>query len=718
MSADSHMLIARVRAAGKQADEGASLILVLVFVMVVGITLSALLPYTQSGVNEAVVARDVRSLQNAVDGAVQGAIDQARIDADACVGTNVLTYNAPAYPDPVQPTNAAKTVNVTVTCSDAGGGGGSNSSVPPYAIVTADGPMVVTGNAVLSVTGGIYANGNITKDPGAGAQLLVDVTGAVYTTAGHSCDADLVVASAFPPAGTPHCPADPNDPALPDTSATKYPTAMGNTVPTTIDPLGTCQSNTSIVTFQPGYYSEVPQIDPASCASNNSDVWWFSPCAGYSAGAANPCGANAPPGVYYFDFPDGSYDHYGDGQAVWDVDSEKVQLLGGSLNNGWKKDTKYSTVDGQAAGTRCDTDRTGVQFVLGGPTEISTGNNSSIELCGSATAPGAGTPGSRQRLALYGLTGAAAARTPAAQTQVVATNASDVGGFSNFTNRNDAKSIDGLSAGATFASSSATYGVRLSGYTNLPDGALITHAWLKVAHAESDSRMTPSIDVTYGSGATAKTDTCTLTPTVTNALPVDPDTIDLMNDCKFNYLKDAPLRYSFMKNMTVTYSVGASTAVTGTALLDGVELRTETVLPAVEPERPASGQAASDFVAYTNSTNTAADNTFFIGTVYTPQAPVYAVVHNQPETIFRRGVIVKSLTVNANSSSKQTDAPFQLPRSSNDRVVLFTATVAGKVQLRALVHFIDYSPADAADPDSAQFFPGRAAKVQKWTTLR
>jgi hypothetical protein len=149
--------------------------------MVVGTVLGGLLPYTSAGIREAGVARDVRSLQNAVDGAMQGAISQARLDADACVGTNRPTYTAPGYPDALDPSNASKAINVTVTCQPAPGSGGSDSSVPPYAIITTNGPFLMKGNAkALGVTGGIYANGDIGRLPGAGNQLLVDVTGAAH----------------------------------------------------------------------------------------------------------------------------------------------------------------------------------------------------------------------------------------------------------------------------------------------------------------------------------------------------------------------------------------------------------------------------------------------------------------------------------------------------------------------------------------------------------
>ena len=62
----------------RHSEEGASLLLAVVFVTVVGLVMGALLPYARSGIGEAGTARDVRSVQHAADGAVDGAISSIR----------------------------------------------------------------------------------------------------------------------------------------------------------------------------------------------------------------------------------------------------------------------------------------------------------------------------------------------------------------------------------------------------------------------------------------------------------------------------------------------------------------------------------------------------------------------------------------------------------------------------------------------------------------
>ncbi|MGN6474811.1 MAG: hypothetical protein ACTHK4_14335 [Mycobacteriales bacterium] len=718
-----------------RGDEGASLLLVLVFVLIVGSALAALLPYTQTGIMEVNTARQVRSVQNAVDGAMQGAIDQARINTDACVGTDRPTYTAPAYPDPVQPTNPAAATNVTVTCAPGTGGSNSNANVPPYAILTTNGPLTVGGNNVLTVDGGIYTNGNITKGSGSGNQLLVNVVGPVYTTAGHTCDSGLVYASAFPPNGTPHCPAQSGDPSIPDTSAAEYPSSLGTSVPATKDPLGTCTSANSIVTFVPGYYSEIPQVDPVSCKNNNSDVWWFAPCTAAATGGS--CSSGTAPGTYYLDFPDGNYDNYASTQATWDLNSSKLNLIGGSLKNGWGPSTTYNTVDGTAAGTRCDSSGIGVQLVLGGPTQLQTGTSASIELCASATDPGGSEDGAQQRIALYGIpsdypSATAGPRSDTTNGPTAPTTTASVSGDTDFSSPSGAKQhADSNVARGDYTGTATKYGVTLSNYTTPADGNLVTHAWLEVTHAETDTSLDPNITVKYPVPGGTITDTCQLNGTGSSTLQTDE--IDLMNMKSSNCTQSGPatnlgsasLRWFLMKNMTVTYEVSGSKNVGSTsnpahAYLDGVELKTKTIPPSIEPERIAKGEANSSFYAFTNSDNfnPADNNAYFIGTVYTPNAPVWAAVHNTPFTIFRRGVVVQGLTANANSSSKQGDAPFELPSSFTSRSVLFTASIGSTVELRALVKFVDYTPPDAGGPsDSAQYFPGRAVVIKEWTNL-
>lgn len=684
-------------------EEGASLLLALIFVALVSGLVASLLPYTQAGVGEAVTARDVRSVQNAADGAVQGAIQQVRQSLLYGSGGTAPcpTYTAPTYPSPV----GGGSVNVTVTCQRAPGSTSPAADVPPYAIVTTKGGITLKGS-VLTIDGGVYSAGDIGVEPGAKAQYVV--VGDVLTKPGTTCD--KVTAT-----GILECPTTTPPPSF------DYPSALGASVgaATTAlaglaaDPPGICDPNVSYVRFQPGYYSELPTPGP-SCSTKRS-IYWLAPCATTSC-------TNTDPGVYYFDFADSSYDNYAN-NAYWNLNKDNISLLGGTLRSDWTT---------QPLGKRCDPKQVGVQVILGGASQLSTGNGSNIELCASRT-----SSTSLQRVALYGLSaeaayGYAAPGGPRATAtgEVAPSNAADTAGDVAWNNRDGAREI-GDNAGANVAlgafdgtSASKTYGVDLNGYQAEPDGSLIAHAYINVRHAENElsGHLDPRVKIKYGDNST---DTCVV-PQV-KGVQLATSTIDLMVNCDDNRLKLATTRWRLLKNMTVTYEAVGTKAGNnkpiGTAWVDGVQVRTVSVRPALEAQRCQRGEATC--YGYSNSNSSSSANTFFIGTVYATDSALNVVVHNNPETIFQRGVVAARLVVNASSSSKQSDSPFQLPHTAAlDRTILFTATADGRVRLRARVRYIDCVPAPAcataagSNGETNQVFPGRQVVVEEWTTLQ
>jgi hypothetical protein len=724
------------------------LLMVLLFVMVVGLALAALLPYTRAGLREAATARDVRSGQNAVDGAVQGAIANVRRDLEQGNERSGRcdTYNAASYLTPV----VSSAIDVQVTCQNALGGGGAGSvDLPPYAIVATTGDMTVSGGHALAVQGGLYVRGAINTTGSSGSKVVV--TGDAISGTGVCGN---VVATGL------QCPTT-SIPAMPPVS---FPSALGADAAAAAaaiaalpkDPQGTCTSKFSIVTFTPGYYSEPPTVGPScTSVSNTQDIWWFSPCTPYPT-CVN---LSSPPGVYLFDFPDGSYgSNYSNAGnsttgpgSLLDLGNSNLNVIGGSLVNGYDSSTNASVLDTATPGKRCDPASLGVQIVLGGPARIRTGNGSSLELCASPT-----SATSKQRIAIYGLSNTygllspAGPRTPtdngpdgvpANDPATTPTSPSTDLPFRNASNTADnpdgaRTANDGLNvAVGTFTGGPKTYGSVLTNFPAVPAGSLIAQAYLDVTHLESDSHITPKITVTYSSGVT---DTCTvpstpvaLPPTLTqSAFTVD--RIDLMTGCSSNYLAKAPLRWKELttdstdptKRFSVRVEEAGSNPAVGKGIIDGVQLQTSAVPPALEAERCMSGSSSPCTVeAYSNSGSSATDNTYFVGTLYTPSAALNAVVHNSPNTIFQRGVVVASAIIVANASSKQTDPPFQLPHSAvRNRSVLFIASSGGRVRLRALVHFIDCMPAPACEttPNAVGnlVWPGKVSQVQAWTPLQ
>lgn len=715
-------------------DEGVSLLLVLIFIFGVGVIITALLPYAQTGISEARVARDVRGLQNAADGAIKGAIEQLR--HDAALGTtagNCPTYVAKPYPDPV---SATKFINITVTCAPASGVTSPPVDIPPYSIITTGGGITTSGNATLSVDGGIYATGDVARTGGSQTNYLV--IGPVYSKNG-TCPSSFVTSTV----GILHCPASPPT-TDPDFPTVDFPSTLGETVTDAqtavsaldADPLGVCDVGTNYVRFQPGYYSQIPTPDETSCGSNPPKTYWFAPC-------KNPPCSGTDPGTYYLDFADKSYaqspayDAYTvnsdlglnySNQAFWDLNQANITVIGGTLKSDWQS---------QLPGHRCDLHQAGVQVILGGPSQLSTGNGSELELCASRT-----SSTSSQRIAFYGLSDSAdfgiAAPTgprPGATDDVPATGAADTAGDQAFTNPAGAEEIGGTAATAVVAGDS-TYGVDLSGYTLtpgdpiVPDGSLITKAIVRVKHSETvaNGTLKPVLKVHYADGTT---DSCDV-PVISGGLAVS--AIDLMKDCNDNYMASADYRWKLLHDaptdtpVTVTLKEvaktnnGNSLPVAGDATVDGVHLKISYVAPGLEAERCQWNEATC--YSYSNSNSDASDNTFFIGTAFTPDEPMNVVVHNNPETIFQRGVIVDSLKVKVSASSTQTASPFQIPHSTViDRTVVFTATLTGdtKKVLQARVHYIDCSPApgcvSAPNDEGTQFAPGRRVEVLHWTNL-
>src|SRR4051794_22036811 len=86
-------------------DDGIALLMALIFVMTIGLVTAALLPYTSAGIKTSEAVRDVRTTQNAVDGAMDEAINSVRgglvLGSKTCSssGSSDGQYDALAYPN-------------------------------------------------------------------------------------------------------------------------------------------------------------------------------------------------------------------------------------------------------------------------------------------------------------------------------------------------------------------------------------------------------------------------------------------------------------------------------------------------------------------------------------------------------------------------------------------------------------------------------------------
>lgn len=121
---------------GRHGEQGATLVLVLAFVTVLGLLGTVLLDQSTAGLGRSSVARDYQEKVYAADAGVDAAIQQLRNDDTLCPGTG-LTPPVPELPSPLP----AQTINgktVGTTCSAVSG---SSLGARGFAVVTTDGSV-------------------------------------------------------------------------------------------------------------------------------------------------------------------------------------------------------------------------------------------------------------------------------------------------------------------------------------------------------------------------------------------------------------------------------------------------------------------------------------------------------------------------------------------------------------------------------------------------
>jgi hypothetical protein len=744
-----HRLRKRVREMDPHSDEGVSLLLAMIFVLFVGLIVTAVLPYTASGITAANAVADVRTTQNAVDGAMDQAINSIR--KSFVLGTQKLcsnnaadTYTAPAY---APPTSDIQPVNVVVDYCNKPNAAGGTSTTPDFAIQTLRGGVTTDGNNTMLVAGGILSNADVSfSATGTGNTQSLNVDGDVYAKG--TCSARNV----FVVSGVEHCgnttPAyssssdpDPTKDPLVNLVSPVNPWASNGTGSTfalnanglpssasATDPLGTCDVTNvaSVVTFSPGFYSQSPQPDPTTCTGVKHTVWWFKP------------------GDYYFDFPDSKFDdaavnptQFADSDAQFGVNG--TLIIGGTPLN-WAPGTAS---DDSAAITNlykndpdhnspaCDATKAGVDFAFGGPTNIDIGLQGTsgpdrLELCSAAV----GT----QSISLFGLrssdapNGVRSTTATAATSTVTAPVAVAFSPASGAVKINDGStaSVDLSGDGPNKLGSLVYSGFDVSA---IPAGSLITKAQLHVKWT------------TTGNNPTSVTNTLTqvlpTTPSLFTA-PAMGATGDVTVPLNLTGIND-PVGWRALKTAISALSLkftadgtsltpttvdkkGKTTpAQTATSSVDGVQLEVSYVPPALEPIRCAGSLTFPVTTPCNILTNKVDDTLFLHGTIYTPTSILEAAVHNYSSTVFERGVIADSLIAHLSSSAKQTLPPFQLPKGGKDRTVQFTAWTLkpdgtrDRKRLVVLVHYVDF----IAMPGSKTLAsPGHSVQVLKWTVLR
>jgi hypothetical protein len=717
-------------------EEGASLILVIIFVLIFSIVIAAILDFATTGFKTTQEVIGIRSQQHAVDGAMDGAINAIR--GSSTIGLENSPIDCPDFnyesPD-------GKDVLVTCEAVSAAGGGDPIDTYPQYAVLTGlwgpsasqcDG-FLQSGGGVgvekrMLVNGGIFSNGRLavnTFEDDAGdvdgcdpnlvsGRSYMSVFGDAFAVGkctwwktGNSDTTRKIVLHGgtlgcanrgTPPPPMPDMPAyEPNANTAAGVASLAA-TAYGGNASNYYDPLPNCSPSQDVdVAFKPGVYTELPKyhVEEAGCSGN---VWWFQP------------------GTYYFDFP--STD------AEWAVNAGDV-VIGGTLRN--PSNVSLPDACDPTASTTTDSDdgapNPGVQFIFGGSSRLTTqssvGNNGIVDLCaGEPPTPVSDT--TKQRIAVYALQPHTVAPTyatrPAAVSPENFETATDPTG--SFTQPGEAKSPGGGHAFQDFtASGSNTGSLTFSNFADIQPGSTITSVEAVVRHAEDDAAngLDESITLHYlsddsntGAGQTLAMGSSDCTSAVVSGFTEETCDLDFLDD---------HFTWRDINSLTATYDVDASALKsnkvcnpptgpdrvcvdvdeTAQARLDSIVIKVGYQVPGFEKQDSGS----DPFLETSNN-----PITLFKGTFFAPYADLIVDVHASGTTEFKRGVIASSIRGSVSSSSTQTTAPFSLPLANGNRVVLFEAFVDGKPRLRAKV---SYNDADV---------PGKTLQVLSWAVVR
>lgn len=647
-------------------DSGSALILALLVVLVGSLLIGAALDFARGGLTIAPKARELRNQNNYLQGAADGAINAVRssttygrTDGAACPA-----YTAPAAASGLQ---GATTKTFTVTCTPKTVVGGSSPDQPDFAIqalgnAAGEGINQVGGNHTLVVDGGLYSRGRIAG--GTLSNAGIEVNGSVFAEGACSNVTTTDVSGlhcGYTPAGGSTFGSDPQYRAS-ITDDSDLATLIGpDTAPLTgADPVPSCASPGSpLVELQPGYYSVTPQTLVETLTNCSGSTYHFNP------------------GRYYFNY-----------DTTWNPSpSAQLKLVGGTLAS------TYSV--GGNLGGACDASKPGVQFVMGGNTQLVVDNASQLELCGPT--PAQNFTGAPQRIVFYGLSSNANnnARTgppPDAASTLSASAAPTTGsGSAAFTNPQNAQTIDGLSASYIPGAKNRTGTLSFPSLQHLPKGARVSS--VSIHYMQTLVNATSSLVLKTISQ-----------PDITvPLLPSCPVT-----GCEKNITSDivgSGATWRDINSMVLAYSASTSTA-TGSAAVDGLNLSVTYTPPALE------ALSCSACKLVDGSGNNAL---FFHGTVYTPSAAWTVDVHNDSGNIFDRGVVVRTIDIIVSASSKQTTSPFRLPSATpQGRLVLFHGYIDGVELLRACISYVDR----AGSGSTAIPMAGYQVAVRHWSVFK
>lgn len=414
------------RSARRHGDAGVSLIFVMVFIIVVGMTAAALAGLTVTSLRVSPVYDSRGQGAYEIDGALQVAVNEVRNstynftdgDPECFPDADGATTRKVRLLPTSDGTRTSSTGTIAVTCAPGGATGGMSELVPVACdLVNSPSTCNRPGNAILTLN-----DTSRTDEPGLQIDnRLLTVGGRVFSNStivlnGSLCAINTSMTTVTPPTNSncagiyskvpnwpiiargrciengtnkttpPTVPPSANQPRIFSVPAAKcnygsvadvygndpnYP--QPSTASLTYRRVASCQSGQRTLTLDPGYY------DDAAALSS----WTSGRCSGNKTVILNP-------GTYFFDFrnkemPRGSGNKAMDqGDNIWDISGSNVTVVGGEAPNGsaLSGPINASAVPGACRSPLDSPLARGVTLVFGGDSRIEYAGGR-VELCGS-----------------------------------------------------------------------------------------------------------------------------------------------------------------------------------------------------------------------------------------------------------------------------------------------------------------------------------------------
>lgn len=653
-------------------DDGVSLVVSMIFVLVVAVVTTALLTYSVTAISNVKRTNDRVAATYDVDGALETVTSTLASDyGTLCNGATSRfvpaksasgsTYYLRVLCDSGATSYASGTTTATNLPKD-------NFSVVTLGTNAWEKGISHSDNNVLRIAGGVSAAGGIDQTGGNPCPDAPQPPGAsancneIYVKYGDirapSCTPDPVTAkgTSIASTGTIWCKGE--KPSIADPAYTQ---PVGSLVPPVTFP--TCPGNKKAasqetITFEPGYYDSAAALNGlfTKCSPR---AFWFKP------------------GVYYFDFKDGESPSLPAASHVWDLGSSAPVIAGTPTSTGSKawdptvKSDVQPTVPGACVSPASSKTNGGASFVFGGDSSM-TNDGGTLEVC---------APWDKDQppIAVYGIPGdndpnpTPSSLNPFGAITVPATNQTSTK-FSA-TDIATLASPDGQSSTMSVSlakkNDSATGGLTLKDFlpstVTIPKGSLLTSATLTVRHRAAVTGATATAAVSVTSTATGASLVSNQSVSVAQAA-IAPAwaTAATTQTISLTSALASEVRDAGFKGLTVSYSAtAAASAVSASAAvdLDAVTLDLKWTPPRMRGQRVLIG-GTNDVGAPTGSAsvvpliatgkNQASSTYLYLqGMTYSPDAALSIRLLNQGGQVFKWGVVVRALTISVSASSTQ-----------------------------------------------------------------